>query len=104
MIQQVEGFIEWMLSQTGGEDALATIISEATSKLQMESLADVSRNMFSATSHRAYSMRAVIDLDDHLEKEGWYDTMKEDKESKEGGCESIYKQDALNAYNARKPL
>ena len=83
MIHQVDGFIEWILKRENGNDTLAVLISEATSQLQMSFLADVSRNMSNAAAHRAYAIKAVTELDDHLTKEGWYDTMAEDLASNE---------------------
>jgi len=104
MISQVAEFIEWVLGQQDGENTLAEIMCVANTKQLMESLAEVSQNMVLPINHRHYAMQSVIVLDDHLEKEGWYSAMKEDKESTEEGCDGIAEQLALDKFNARLPL
>ena len=89
---QIAEFIEWKLSiDKGNEDELAVIISEANSKGLIKLLSLVSQDPNMYTYNFTYASIRV--LHKHLEKEGWYKTMAEDKEE-----ESDLKLGALEAH------
>jgi len=89
--EQIAEFIEWKLEiDKGNEDELAVIISEANTKHLINLLSKISLEPF-RFSHD-FVMESIMILDWHLEKEGLYKIMAEDKQ------DSDLKQGALTAH------